>query len=355
MNLKLKMIVYAFLSFAGIATADPAQSNVRTIVDMAGRTVTIPATIKSVYTIGPVGEIILYTLAPGKLIGKTWNIGSPQTDLLTEEYLKKPVLGGWYGKTTGNPEVIIKAHPDIILSVEHRDMVSTDRIKEKLGLPVVQADCGLASLDTMYRFIGSVIGETARADTLARYCRATLDLIASGVAKIPEAEKVRIYYAEGLHGLETDPQGTMHTEVIDMVGGLNVAAGIAAEPGYGRGTVSFEQLLLWKPQIVLVCLDHQYAGGSGSFARITSDPNWASLDAIKRKNVYCIPSIPFNWIDRPPSVNRIIGLKWLANLLYPKYFPMNIREETKTFYRLFYHRNLTDAELNKVLENATRN
>jgi iron complex transport system substrate-binding protein len=324
---------------------------------MAGRTVEIPATVTSVYPISPVGDIMMYTLAPGKMAGRTWSLGSPQKDLLTEEYLKKPVLGGWYGKnTTGNPEVIIKAHPDIALSIgaiDKTEISTSQRIAEKLGVPVVFADGSLTSLDSTYRFIGTLIGEQARADTLARYCRATLDFIKEGASKIPEAEKVRIYYAEGISGLETDPAGSMHTEVIDMVGGKNVAD-IPVARGYGRGSVSIEQLLVWKPQIVIVCLDHGYANGSENFSRIIADPTWSTMEAIKRKNIFCIPSVPFTWIDRPPSANRIIGLKWLANLLYPKYFPMNIREETKTFYRLFYHRNLTDAELNKVLENATR-
>ncbi len=353
-TVKLKPCIYSLLLISGAAVAGPDPQSVRTIVDMAGRTVAVPAVIRSVYTVGPVGEIVMYTLAPAKLAGKTWKLSSPQTDLLTEEYLKKPLLGGWFGKTTGNPEVIINANPDIVLSVEHHDMVSTERVKEKLGLPIVMADGSLTSLDTMYRFVGNVIGEQARADSLARYCRATLDFIRTGVEKLPEAEKVRLYYAEGLNGLETDPKGTMHTEVIDMVGGLNVAAHITAEAGFGRGTVSFEQLLVWKPQVILVCLDHGYANGSGNYARITSDPTWATIDAIKSKRVYCIPSVPFNWIDRPPSANRIIGLKWLANLLYPDRFPMDIRGETKTFYKLFYHRNLNEAELSKVLENAIR-
>jgi iron complex transport system substrate-binding protein len=351
-GLQLSTCTAFFIALIGLAPRAQTPQT-RTIVDMAGHAVSIPAVISSVYTIGPVGEIVLYTLAPGKLAGKTWKLVAPQTDLLTEEYLKKPLLGGWYGKnTTANPEVIIKAHPDIVLSVEHHDMVSTEPVKEKLGLPVVIADCGLESLDSMYRFIGAVVGERARADTLARYCRATLDSVTSGVARIPDAEKVRVYYAEGTTGLETDPKGTMHTEVIDMAGAQNVAD-ITVERSYGRGTVSFEQLLLWKPEVILVCLDHGYAGGSENYKRITTDPTWATIDAVKNKRIYCIPSVPFNWIDRPPSVNRIIGLKWLANLLYPDRFKMDIREEAKTFYKLFYHRNLTDAELNKVLENAT--
>ena len=61
-----------------------------------------------------------------------------------------------------------------------------------------------------------------------------------------------------------------------------------------------------------------------------------------------MPQYPFNWIDRPPSVNRIIGIKWVAHLLYPDLFPYDMRAETRRFYATFYHWNLTDAELNRT-------
>jgi len=33
------------------------------------------------------------------------------------------------------------------------------------------------------------------------------------------------------------------------------------------------------------------------------------------KRVYLAPTQPFAWIDQPPAVNRLIGLRWLAALL----------------------------------------
>jgi iron complex transport system substrate-binding protein len=329
----------------------------RTIIDMAGRKVEIPMVVNSVYSTSPMGEVLMYTLAPSKITGMTWTLDDEEKSLLLDEYIKKPVLGGWFGKnTTGNPEVIIKAHPDIVLSMgylEKTDISAAQRIQEKLGIPVVIVDGKFSSLDSSYLFFGKLIDKVARADTLARYFRSTYDSIKTVALRIPEEKKVRVYYAEGLNGLETDPKGSMHTEVLDLVGGINVAD-VSGMRGYGRGTISFEQLLLWKPQLVLVCLDHGYANGTEYYTRILSDPSWHLIDAIKNGNVYQIPSVPFNWFDRPPSVNRIMGLRWLSNLLYPDEFKTDIRAETKKFYELFYHRKLTDIELNMVLTNAVR-
>jgi iron complex transport system substrate-binding protein len=303
------------------------------------------------------GELLMYTLAPSKIAGKTWTLDDAENSLLIDEYRKKPVLGGWFGKnTTGNPEVIIKAHPDIVLSMgylNNTDISSAERIEEKLGIPVIMLDAHLTMLDTTYRFIGKILSLSERADTLAAYCRSTINLALSTVSKIPDTEKVRVYYAEGINGLETDPEGSMHTEVLKMVGGINVAQ-IPLPGTYGRGTVSFEQILVWKPEIILVCLDHGYPQGTEHFSNIRSNQLWQTIDAIKKGNIYCIPSLPFNWFDRPPSVNRLIGIRWLGNLLYPDYFKFDIKKETRDFYKLFYHKDLTEDELAGVLANAIR-
>src|SRR5690606_41155741 len=58
----------ALLLAAAAAAAEPAT---RTIVDGAGRTVSVPARVERIYAAGPPASVILYTLAPDKLLGWT--------------------------------------------------------------------------------------------------------------------------------------------------------------------------------------------------------------------------------------------------------------------------------------------
>jgi len=48
-------------------------------------------------------------------------------------------------------------------------------------------------------------------------------------------------------------------------------------------------------------------------------------------------------------VNRLIGLWWLAKILYPGLFPENLRALTQEFYARFYHVTLSDAQIERVL------
>ena len=58
-------------------------------------------------------------------------------------------------------------------------------------------------------------------------------------------------------------------------------------------------------------------------------------------------------MGEPPSVNRIIGLKWLGNLIYPDIFKYDMVKETKEFYSKFYHVNLSTDQVNELLKNST--
>ena len=336
------------------ACAQVVGSDQRALTDMAGRTVVVPKKIHSALGMSPVGTILIYTLSPELLAG--WNVQPEPAELafIPEPYKRLPVLGGWYGKNnTGNLEVIIQAHPDLILSMgDAMGTVIADRLQQQTHIPVFILDGSLEKLPDAYIRAGELLGNPQRAQLLAAECRRTLDEISSKVATIPPEKRRRVYYAEGPTGLETEPAGSMHSEALIFAGGVNVAV-VPGQQGYGHTPVSMEQVLQWNPDVIVAGYD--YVSAPGEFYRkVWADPAWKHVAAVGNGQVVETPQYPFNWIDRPPSVNRIIGIKWVAHLLYPDLFPYDMRTETRRFYATFYHSNLTDAQLNQLLSTATR-
>lgn len=49
----------------------------------------------------------------------------------------------------------------------------------------------------------------------------------------------------------------------------------------------------------------------------------------------------------------MLAIKWLGNLLYPDVFDYDMTAETREFYSLFFHYELTEAEARALLENST--
>jgi iron complex transport system substrate-binding protein len=106
-----------------------------------------------------------------------------------------------------------------------------------------------------------------------------------------------------------------------------------------------EQLLAWKPDYI-IAIDPKF------YAELPDNPDWQQVAAVQAKHVYLAPALPFGWADEPPAANRLIGLRWLAKLLYPSLFPEDIRAETRRFYALFYKREPSDAQLDQLLAGA---
>jgi iron complex transport system substrate-binding protein len=80
-----------------------------------------------------------------------------------------------------------------------------------------------------------------------------------------------------------------------------------------------------------------------------SDPAWAPVAAVRARRVHLSPKLPFGWVDFPPSVNRLIGLWWLAKMLYPDLFPEDLRALTREFCTRFYHVTPSDTQIDRVL------
>ena len=80
-----------------------------------------------------------------------------------------------------------------------------------------------------------------------------------------------------------------------------------------------------------------------SFSSGTS--SWQTLDAVKNGRVYLVPEIINNWIDSPPSINRLIGIWWAADVFYGSQAGADVRAEAERFYSLFYGYGISEDEL----------
>jgi iron complex transport system substrate-binding protein len=86
-------------------------------------------------------------------------------------------------------------------------------------------------------------------------------------------------------------------------------------------------------------------GGSGAAARLRANPAWQSIEAVAAGRVYEYPGLPYSWGPRPPSVNRLPGLMWLACVLRGRAFDAKFHADLRRYFSAFYHLELTDPQL----------
>src|SRR5262245_10141076 len=340
------LVLVAMLSFAAAAGAW-AQGVTRTVTDSAGRQVEIPARISRVLAAGPPASIMLYTLAPERMIGWVRTPSPTEKAYLQESVRELPEYGRLTGRGgTANLENVLKFQPDLIIdsgSTGGTYVSLANNVQAQTKIPYLLLDGRLEKTPEIYRLLGELLDTKDRAEQLANYAEETLSGLRQRIAAIPESERPRVYYGRGSNGLESGLAGSINMEVVDRVGAINVAA--AAGTG-SLSKFSIEQVLAWNPDVILV-LDPAF------YASVQTDPLWSSVKAVRENRIYMAPNLPYGWFDAPPGVNRLVGVRWLMSILYSQQFPEDLRTTTREFYRLFCYVNCNEANLDTLLTPAT--
>ncbi|ARE83040.1 vitamin B12-binding protein [Roseovarius mucosus] len=320
-------------------------AHARSVTDSAGRVVEVPETVTSVFASGPPASVLVYVLKPEALTGWPRALRPEERAYIAAPYRDIPETGRLTGRGgEANLERVLQIQPDLIVdfgSVRDTYIDLADRVQEQTGIPYLLIDGRFDNTPEALRILGHALGVPERGEVLALDVEATFARIDAMLANVPEENRPRVYLARGPEGLETGMKGSINTEIIERAGGRNVAD----DGGATRGLVnaSMEQLIVANPDTIVTWDPNFYAS-------VFDDPLWQGIDAVQRGRVYLSPTAPFGWIDRPPSLNRMMGLLWMAGLLYPDLWQGNLREDTRAFYALYYNVDLSDEDLERLLE-----
>ena len=131
---------------------------------------------------------------------------------------------------------------------------------------------------------------------------------------------------------------------------IRLCGGKLLGPEGGNGNfpeVTTEQLIEWDPDIILV-------DNHGNYPELVikdmykEDSKWATLSAVKNKQLYRIPAGVF-FLDK--GTTTTLMLLWLSTVIQPELFSdINVIDEIKYYYKEFYEYDLTDEEAQKVID-----
>ncbi len=183
--------------------------------------------------------------------------------------------------------------------------------------------------------LGKTLGEEHRAAEQANLASRFVGE-AQAFATSPAAN-LSFYAARGPRGLETGLQGSLHTEAAELLGLHNVAQ-IADR--HGLTQVSMENLLRWQPDIILV-----QEAVTADFIR--RDPLWQGVKAVAEQRILFLSGLPFGWLDAPPGINRLLGLRRLHARLDPA-INRQFKSDMQHYAQLFWHCSLSDADYQKI-------
>lgn len=339
-------------AFCGIGAAEET----RTFVDDLGREVQLPAVVDSVAPSGSLAQIVLYSFGPENFATIFGAFSDEQKKFIDASLWDLPVTGSMFGsKMTMNAEEIMaldkKIGIDVIIDLgEAKDKIGPqmDEMQSKTAVPFVFiTQDTIDDIAQSYLTLGEMLGQEERGQELADYTGGIVSMFKENMAKIGD-DKVSVIYVTNIDGNAVNMLGhnSYHTEILDLIAD-NVAPEAVSGSGLGD-QYSMEDILQMNPDYIIVAgsgyLEHDY------YEEIMSSDMWATLPAVQEGRVYEAPyECPWAWMGNPPASHRLISILWLGNLFYPDVFDYDVEEKIIEFYDVFYHYDLSEAELDEIM------
>ncbi|GAB1440480.1 iron ABC transporter substrate-binding protein [Providencia sp.] len=304
-----------------------------------------PSHIQRVISSGPPSDLLMFALAPKKMVGfASISLKKGNTGLFASQWLELPVYGRLAGRgSTLSLEQLLSYNPDLIIDTGNIDETyrsQAQKVAKQTNVPYLLIAGGLKESPQQLLQLGETLGVTPQAQKLSQLAQHYIDDAQTFASKNQE-KSPSFYLARGAKGLETGAKGSIHTEAIEMLGLRNV---VDIPNFHGLTTVSMEQLYQWNPDIIITQYDE-------AIEFMTTSALWKGLDAIANQQLLSFTGMPFGWLDGPPGVNRLLGMRRLQSH-FDKAIEATIKLDIAEFFTHFYHSPLTSEQINLLMEKS---
>ncbi|MBV7388753.1 ABC transporter substrate-binding protein [Pasteurellaceae bacterium TAE3-ERU1] len=316
----------------------PFSLQAKVVEDMKGNKVELPDTIERVADLWHANNQVVLTLGgQNTLVATTTFIqANPWFNLVYPPIAKVPALTN--GKDV-QLESLLSVQPQVVLT---SSQPMAEQVKQA-GIPAVLVMFqDFDGLRKSVQITADVLGEKAQkvAKEYIKVLDDNIQYVSDKVSTISEKDRPTVLHiVAGNNLLRVDGGKSMIGDWITTAGGKNALPDQA-----NMADVTMEEIVRVNPDVIIVDNDPKGEG----VAKVMSDEVWKSINAVKNGRVYANPLGVFPW-DRY-STEEALQVLWAAKVLHPSVFEaLDVRAKTKTFYQQFFHFELTDNMLDRML------
>ena len=274
-----------------VACDRPARPTTSQLADDFGDSVRIGPSPERIVSLNPATTEMLFAMGAGRrLVGRThWDFYPDSARLV-------PDLG------TGirpNVEAVLGVKPDLIVLYASADNRAAAQQFRKAGVNTVSLKIDLIrDFERAARILGRVIGDSARAATVADSVLRTLDSVRTATRGL---SRPTVFWHIWDAPLITIGKGSYMNELIDIAGGRNIYGDLNAP----SPPVSIEDVLKRNP-------DYIVTGPLGA-AKIREDKRWSEAPAVKTGRLLVVDTA----VVGRPAVRLGEAAVALARALHP--------------------------------------
>lgn len=334
---KLPWLFVLTLLLGGLA---PARGAPRTLTDMAGDTVAVPARVERVATVGavPVLNGLVFAVGEGRRIvnGLPEFARKPRWGYQTvfaPQVARLPSLQN--ADRAPNLEALLGAAPDAVLTMDR----SSADVLRRAGLPALYlAWRQPEDVKAAVRLLGTLFDVPQAAERYSARFDDMLAAVASRLRGVKTRPRVLYFSPKTL----TQPHLVAEWWIR--------AAGGASVTDDGREVESraftLEQLLAWNPEILIV-------SGHDEAEVIRAEPRFANLAAVRAGRILIAPCGAHTWSNR--TAEQPLTVLWAASQFHPGAFrDVDLVAETQRFYRDLFGIALSPAQVREILDGGPR-
>ncbi len=312
-----------------------------TLTDQAGNTVEIAQPVRRVISShGPTTALVYGVGAQDRLVAATYlgardPAGAAAMGRIDSRF--EEIKGDdLFSQQDFNVEEAAARDPDLIMTSARTAWLDT---AAELGIPVFLFEAETPDrLKEAMLLTGQLFGPNtaAQAEIWIAYYDFVVGAVVEQTAAVSDADRVRVLFT-GTEPLRVASGEMYQTAIIEAAGGISVSAELT---GYWND-VNLEQIALWDPDVIIV---PPYGGAS--VEAITGSPEWQGLDAVQAGRVYRMPKLVVPWDT--PAPDSVLGIIWMAQLLYPDLIELDCAEQVGYFYNTFYHYAISTEEISEL-------
>lgn len=311
----------------------------RTVVDMVGREVVVPAVIEKIGTLGSVpvvngfvelvgaGDRICNNLPPNFRKNDTWKYQfefAPQLMDCPNFEESGEILF----------ENILQTGPDVCIVMEQ---AKAEQLQEKGIATICLSWTDNEDVKDAVELLGAVLGCEEQAAAYVAYFDETVERAAQLTAGLKDDEKRRV-----LAGVVPNLEYPLLIGEwwLEKAGAKSVTANGRTDEVY-YVNYSVEDLLKWDPEVIIT-------NRSSHIPTIYEDKQFQGLTAVIDGEVYASPCVAHIWANR--TVEQPLMIFWAVNKIYPELFgEEDLAAEIKGFYSTFFGYEMTDEQVDAII------
>ncbi len=321
----------------------------RTITDMVGREVEVPANVQTFVALGNTPRMITYLGLAENAVGISGSAPEDITPLTAYAYANKDLWADTAlvgtdagGMTDYYPEEIIRVNPDVILCSYPPELA--DEIQTRTNIPVVAVEIGTLfgqDYEEALTLLAEVCGVPDKAQEVIAFINDCLDDINTRTAGIPSDDRPAVLGAaatfKGVHGID----GVyVNNPVFSVLNANDVTKDISDTST--TILVDKEQIISWDPDYIFL----DFGGVPLVKDDFKQNPDfYAQLSAVRNGKIYQHPSSTsyYSNVEIP-----LVNCYFIGSTIAPEEFEDIVFEDkAKEIFRFF----LGDADyLNKLEE-----